>query len=695
MIKILSFLFLFGFVVSPVSAQLSDDYGTTNNTGYCPKISLTMQRGARDSSHGGQVSELQRFLSEHYDIDPEEIVTGFFGRITQGYVQKFQRQQGLPAFGIVGSMTRSSILKECKGVTFGTNTPINIPTNNYTNTTQTPFVNLKLEADGGVSNEKFVRIIITGNERNKEVSYWKLKVSCPTGVTSTDEKERGNTIGQNNCRDFIFYPQYNPTQDYLLFAQGFRNTSSSNVNVVFSLQAYGSNGVLLGGDKEGLDLSEANQTTASVLSPFRDEQVTSPTLTISGTASGLSQINMVISFAKGGDKAYGSQNIPVINGIWSAPVSPALAPNVYTINVYDVNNNLLTTSYFKVVSSNTQPLVVTTSNNIFSQGIDQVVQWSKFEGDFVGYTVNLANRLIPVQKHSLFPKGQSGALISKEATSVLINGLSFSDNLINTWLINSGGSINEEDLRKNFYIIVQAEKSLYEKSSIAASGSSQTISIQKQKVIQPSITVISPNGGEIWQAGSTQNVKWISNSLSTSETVTFRLMNTQGSVVAHLAENVLNTGEKSIIVPANIASGQYKLEVNRSKLGAPSITDSSNNYFTIIEPQRLITLLSPNGGETYQTGDQAPVRFITNLTDKQTPGISFQLYRGGIASSDLVYVQDIVLDWPGGSPYIWKIPSLPSGKYSMYANAKINDVYFKEGGVYDFSDSLFTINSNN
>jgi len=90
-----------------------------------------MQRGARDVSYSGQVSELQKFLSDYYDIDPEEIVTGFFGRITQGYVQQFQREQGLPTFGIAGSMTRAAIAKIC------TNTAFTPQTSNPSSTTNT------------------------------------------------------------------------------------------------------------------------------------------------------------------------------------------------------------------------------------------------------------------------------------------------------------------------------------------------------------------------------------------------------------------------------------------------------------------------------------------------------------------------------------------------------------------------------
>jgi hypothetical protein len=107
----LGLVFSVGFVALPASAQIADDYGqiSISSGNYCPKLSITMQRGARDVSYGGQVSELQKFLSDYYDIDPEEIVTGFFGRITQGYVQQFQRAQGLPFY---------DTSDDCEGVYF-------------------------------------------------------------------------------------------------------------------------------------------------------------------------------------------------------------------------------------------------------------------------------------------------------------------------------------------------------------------------------------------------------------------------------------------------------------------------------------------------------------------------------------------------------------------------------------------------
>lgn len=102
--------------IAPWPPGDTDDYPTNPTPeNYCPNLTITMQRGARDATTGGQVSELQAFLANYFDIDEEALVTGYFGRLTQGHVIRFQQQHGLPAYGIVGSMTRVKIAQVCGG----------------------------------------------------------------------------------------------------------------------------------------------------------------------------------------------------------------------------------------------------------------------------------------------------------------------------------------------------------------------------------------------------------------------------------------------------------------------------------------------------------------------------------------------------------------------------------------------------
>ncbi|MBI5457733.1 peptidoglycan-binding protein [Candidatus Kaiserbacteria bacterium] len=93
----------------------TDDYGTTQTTPACPNLSVTMQRGARDATTGGQVIDLQTFLADYFNLPEEGLVTGYFGKNTEAAVIRFQNQYSLPAFGIVGSLTRAKIAGVCGG----------------------------------------------------------------------------------------------------------------------------------------------------------------------------------------------------------------------------------------------------------------------------------------------------------------------------------------------------------------------------------------------------------------------------------------------------------------------------------------------------------------------------------------------------------------------------------------------------
>jgi hypothetical protein len=105
-----------GTTVTNTSTSLPDDYGTSNSGGTtCPNLSTTFQRGARDVTTGGQVSALQLFLANHFDLNEDDVVSGYFGPTTQKYVVQFQSEQGLPSLGIVGSLTRAAIAKICGG----------------------------------------------------------------------------------------------------------------------------------------------------------------------------------------------------------------------------------------------------------------------------------------------------------------------------------------------------------------------------------------------------------------------------------------------------------------------------------------------------------------------------------------------------------------------------------------------------
>jgi len=95
--------------------------------------------------------------------------------------------------------------------------------------------------------------------------------------------------------------------------------------------------------------------------------------------------------------------------------------------------------------------------------------------------------------------------------------------------------------------------------------------------IQASVTVLSPNGGQTWIAGSQQQVQW--NSQGTISTVKIELYN--GTAWQTLADGVANTGAYNMDVPAGINSQQCLIKV--SDAANASVADQSDAAFTIFQ----------------------------------------------------------------------------------------------------------------
>lgn len=136
-------LILVGLLTLPLItfAQIGD-IGDTASEVYCPNLTVTMQFGATDATTGGQVTQLQRFLADYYDLNPADYVTGSFRRLTRENVRRFQCEtmsvcsgsEVSTGWGRVGPMTRVKIADTC-GV--GTQT-YSSPTSPYTPQPQQP-----------------------------------------------------------------------------------------------------------------------------------------------------------------------------------------------------------------------------------------------------------------------------------------------------------------------------------------------------------------------------------------------------------------------------------------------------------------------------------------------------------------------------------------------------------------------------
>lgn len=129
------------------------------------------------------------------------------------------------------------------------------------------------------------------------------------------------------------------------------------------------------------------------------------------------------------------------------------------------------------------------------------------------------------------------------------------------------------------------------------------IAIAPSEGLAQSIKVLSPNGGETWEAGTTQTVKWQANGIDDELEVEFT---SDGSQWRRIARVSGSTTQVSWLVdnrPSEIA----QVRVSARRGGASDVSDA---VFTITpDPLDQILVLSPNGGEVLTEGEVYPIRF--------------------------------------------------------------------------------------
>ena len=96
-----------------------------------------------------------------------------------------------------------------------------------------------------------------------------------------------------------------------------------------------------------------------------------------------------------------------------------------------------------------------------------------------------------------------------------------------------------------------------------------------------SVIITSPNGGEIWKAGSKQTIQWTSKNIDSNQKLdVIRLRNSRGVEIV-LISGTLNDGSEQIVVPS-LPEGSYTLEIKTYSSGGELIFDSSDRAFSIV-----------------------------------------------------------------------------------------------------------------
>jgi hypothetical protein len=113
-------------------------------------------------------------------------------------------------------------------------------------------------------------------------------------------------------------------------------------------------------------------------------------------------------------------------------------------------------------------------------------------------------------------------------------------------------------------------------------------------IIAATPVLTSPNGGEVWNVNTTQNITWTASTIYSS-TVKLEFSTDNGATWNDIITSTTNNGTYAWTIP-NLQTTQALVRV--SAIGSVAVSDVSNATFSILLPTPIIT--APNGGEQWR-----------------------------------------------------------------------------------------------
>ena len=318
-------------------------------------------------------------------------------------------------------------------------------------------------------------------------------------------------------------------------------------------------------------VSSTVQSSIAVTSPNGGEQWTNgSTHNITWASKGVNNVYVTIQNFSGG---IGDNSIPLMpasSGVYSYTV-PASLPigSLYKINIKDPITGIQDTSdnYFSIVASSTSPSIKVLSPNggeTWKVGGTHNITWSS-----VGLQANAALDLFVVD-YSTIPNIITTIVKNVSATQ---NSYSWtipatflgSKFKMGTLVYNVPGQIYASDISDNYF-------------SVVASST------------QPSIAILSPNGGETLTIGQTYNITWETNAIYKLRIYVFKYAGPDQGLNTIVLDTLASSGSypwtvRSLSIPIISPGDSYKIFIyGYNEAGSNIASDFSDNYFSVVAP---------------------------------------------------------------------------------------------------------------
>ncbi|MFN4854531.1 MAG: PKD domain-containing protein [Bacteroidota bacterium] len=202
------------------------------------------------------------------------------------------------------------------------------------------------------------------------------------------------------------------------------------------------------------------------------------------------------------------------------------------------------------------------------------------------------------------------------------------------------------------------------KVSDASNLSTSDVSNDLFSILNPGISLVDPNGGEIYTGNSTATASYVASGISNY--LNLELSTDSMSSWSALATGMYNMGAAEWQVP-NLSSNRCFLRI--SDFFNANISDTSNARFSIIPASPSITLYAPNGGETFASGQETSI--FWSATSIAQIKIEFSS-DGGTSYTTIASAVDATMGF-----YSWNVPGTPSSncriRISDAANNSLSD----------------------
>ncbi|MEL7145058.1 MAG: hypothetical protein AAFO69_01715, partial [Bacteroidota bacterium] len=197
--------------------------------------------------------------------------------------------------------------------------------------------------------------------------------------------------------------------------------------------------------------------------------------------------------------------------------------------------------------------------------------------------------------------------------------------------------------------------------------------------VAPSLTILSPNGGEDLETGTTAYLKWEQANLADTDSLIAAIYNGT-EWINILSEVNANIPDSIAFVVPSTAGDDYLARIYSPRT---MVSDSSDQTFTVSEAP-FISVSTPNGNEVFYEQESLTIDWLGTSSLDAADQLTVAISLDGVSFIDLI--TDTAADLGGTYSFV-----LPDTISKQYNNAKVAITRVSDG-LSDTSDLPFVIN---